>query len=150
MKRPAVAGAGALAARLIGLIRSHIAELGYHVTDGPPDDAARLKHPYIVSFESAVSYGAFRSAFDAAAGRMARAGMRRLYGQQPILIRTMGGSIPIAPFVETLAVPAATVPTVNVDNNQHSPNENIRLGSFIEGISILMSVLSTTPAPPGT
>ncbi|MDZ7643433.1 MAG: hypothetical protein U5K76_03890 [Woeseiaceae bacterium] len=71
--------------------------------------------------------------------------MRHLYGREPILIRTMGGSIPISPFVDTLAIPAATVPTVNIDNNQHSPNENIRLGNFIEGISILISVLSRDP-----
>jgi acetylornithine deacetylase/succinyl-diaminopimelate desuccinylase-like protein len=68
--------------------------------------------------------------------------MRNLYGDEPILIRTMGGSIPIAPFVDTLDVPAAIVPTVNIDNNQHSPNENLRLGNFLEGIAILASVLS--------
>ena len=76
---------------------------------------------------------------------MARAGMRHLYGKEPILIRTMGGSIPIAPIVQTLGVPAASVPTVNIDNNQHSPNENIRLGNFIDGIAILMAVLSQDP-----
>lgn len=85
----------------------------------------------------------------ASAGRMARAGMRHLYGREPILSRTMGGSIPIAPCVGTPALPAATVPTVNVGNNQNSPNENIDLGSFIEGSSILNAVLSREPAPPG-
>jgi acetylornithine deacetylase/succinyl-diaminopimelate desuccinylase-like protein len=76
---------------------------------------------------------------------MARAGMRYLYGKEAILIRTMGGSIPISPLVETLGVSAAIVPTVNIDNNQHSPNENIRLGNFVEGIAILMAVLSQGP-----
>ena len=76
---------------------------------------------------------------------MARGGMKALYGEEPILIRTMGGSIPIAPIVETLGIPAATVPTVNIDNNQHSPNENLRLGNFFEGVVILMSVLSQDP-----
>jgi acetylornithine deacetylase/succinyl-diaminopimelate desuccinylase-like protein len=47
--------------------------------------------------------------------------------------------------VETLGVSAAIVPTVNIDNNQHSPNENIRLGNFVEGIAILMAVLSQGP-----
>ena len=55
------------------------------------------------------------------------------------------GSIPISPLVETLSVSAAIVPTVNMDNNQHSPNENIRLGNFVEGIAILMAVLSQGP-----
>ncbi len=127
---------------LLHLVRTHVEELGYHVIDHPPSDAERLRHSGIVTFTHEFSYSAYRSDFDAAAGRMARAGMRHLYGEEPILIRTSGGSVPISPFVETLGVPAAKVPTVNIDNNQHSPNENLRLGSFVEGIAILMSVLS--------
>jgi acetylornithine deacetylase/succinyl-diaminopimelate desuccinylase-like protein len=119
--------------------------MGYHVIDHPPADDERLKYPNIVSFTFNHSYNAYRSDMDAAAGMMARRGMRHLYGEEPILIRTSGGSVPISPFVETLGVPAAKVPTVNIDNNQHSPNENIRLGSFVEGIAILMSVLSQSP-----
>lgn len=130
---------------LLELVRSHIAELGYHVIDHEPSDDERLQHANIVTFNYNFSYNAYRSDINAAAGRMARSGMRHLYGHEPILIRTSGGSVPISPFVETLGVPAAKVPTVNIDNNQHSPNENIRLGSFIEGIAILMSVLSQTP-----
>ena len=59
----------------------------------------------------------------------------------------MGGSIPISPIIEALNVPAASVPTVNIDNNQHSPNENLRMGNFIEGLAILMSVLSQSAEP---
>jgi acetylornithine deacetylase/succinyl-diaminopimelate desuccinylase-like protein len=128
--------------RLISLVRSHVQSLGYHVLDREPNDAERQKYARIVSLTHKISYTAFRSDFDSAAGRMARAGMRHLYGEEPILIRTMGGSIPISPLVELLGVPAAIVPTVNIDNNQHSPNENIRLGNFVEGIAILMAVLS--------
>ena len=47
---------------------------------------------------------------DSPAGRMARTGLETLYGKEPILIRTSGGSVPISPFVETLGVPAAKVP----------------------------------------
>jgi acetylornithine deacetylase/succinyl-diaminopimelate desuccinylase-like protein len=40
-----------------------------------------------------------------------------------------------------------TVPTVNPDNNQHSPNENLRIGSFLEGIAIAAAVLSQPLRP---
>ena len=53
-----------------------------------------------------------------------------------------GGSIPISPFVNTLDIPAVTVPTVNRDNNQHSPNENIRLGDYRDGIKTILSILT--------
>jgi acetylornithine deacetylase/succinyl-diaminopimelate desuccinylase-like protein len=71
--------------------------------------------------------------------------MRYLFGKEPIIVVTMGGSIPIAPIIEALGVPAASVPTVNIDNNQHSPNENLRIGNFLEGIEILMAVLQEGP-----
>jgi acetylornithine deacetylase/succinyl-diaminopimelate desuccinylase-like protein len=131
--------------RLIDLVRDHIRGLGFHVIDAEPTDAERARYPKLVTVNAEISYDAFRSDFDSPAGLMARAGMRYLYGKEAILIRTMGGSIPISPLVETLGVSAAIVPTVNIDNNQHSPNENIRLGNFVEGIAILMAVLSQGP-----
>jgi len=131
--------------RLIALVRKHIDDLGYEVLDHAPSDAERLQYDRIVSMTSHVSYGAFRSDPNSPPAVLARAGMKHLYGQEPILIRTMGGSIPIAPIIAALGVPAASVPTVNIDNNQHSPNENLRVGNFIEGIAILMSVLQQSP-----
>lgn len=131
--------------RLLRLVGEHIRGQGYTVLDRPPTDSDRRQHARLVQFNGRLSYRAFRSDFDSAPGRMARGGMRRLYGAEPILIRTMGGSIPISPFVETLAIPAASVPTVNIDNNQHSPNENLRLGNFVEGIAIIAAVLSEQP-----
>ncbi len=131
--------------RLVGLLRAHIESLGYAVLDHAPTAEERRRHGRIVSLDYDVSYGAFRSDMDSPAGLMARSGLERLYGEEPILIRTMGGSIPIAPIIDALDVPAAIVPTVNIDNNQHSPNENLRLGNFVEGIAMLMSVLSRPP-----
>lgn len=128
--------------RLVGLIRKHIEDMGYYVIDRPPSEAERQEQSGIVTLTSEFSYAAYRSGFNESAGRLARAGLSHLYGEEPILIRTSGGSIPISPFVETLGIPAASVPTVNIDNNQHSPNENIRLGNFKEGIAMLVSVLS--------
>ena len=56
----------------------------------------------------------------------------------------MGGSVPIAPFVTTLNVPAVVLPLVNPDNNQHSPNENILLRNYFSGAKTLYGVLTET------
>jgi acetylornithine deacetylase/succinyl-diaminopimelate desuccinylase-like protein len=74
--------------RLLELVRAHIEDLGYFVIDHPPSDEERTLHASIVTFTYNYSYGAYRSDMDAPAGRMARAGMRHLYGEEPILIRT--------------------------------------------------------------
>src|SRR5690606_35813838 len=122
--------------KLIGLIRRHMESQGYHVIDHVPTDEERLSRERIVTMTHDVSYGAFRSDFDSEPGKIARSALRRLFGAEPILIRSAGGSIPIAPLVDTLNIPAAIVPTVNIDNNQHSPNENLRLGDFFQGVDI--------------
>ncbi|MEL7123113.1 MAG: acetylornithine deacetylase, partial [Bacteroidota bacterium] len=69
--------------------------------------------------------------------------LKKVHGQEPIKIRTSGGSIPISPFVVTLGIPAVSVPTVNMDNNQHSPNENIRVGNYVDGVKTMLSILQT-------
>ena len=54
----------------------------------------------------------------------------------------MGGTVPISPFIEALGFPAVSVPIVNFDNNQHSPNENLRLGQLFDGIVTMAAVLT--------
>ena len=62
---------------------------------------------------------------------------------QPLVkLPTMGGSVPISPFVAQLGVNAVIVPTVNTDNNQHSANENLRLGNYFEGIRTMIGLLT--------
>lgn len=133
------------AERLLGLVRDHIERQGYYVIARPPTDVERLAHGRIASFTYAVAYPAYRTPFDSEPGRWLSGALRRLYGAEPIKIRTSGGSIPISLFVNTLGVPAVSVPTVNPDNNQHSPNENIRVGNFVEGVRVMLAVL-TQPA----
>lgn len=129
--------------RLIGLIRDHVEDQGYHIISGrDPTDAERERYPKLARFDSTVSYRAFRTGFDSEAGVWLTAAYERLFGETPIRIRTGGGSIPISPFVTTLDLPAVQVGTVNPDNNQHSPNENLRVFDFLRGIRIISAVLS--------
>jgi len=54
----------------------------------------------------------------------------------------MGGTVPISPFIGALGFPALAVPTVNFDNNQHSPNENLRLGHFFDSIVTMAAIMT--------
>ncbi|MEL6538222.1 MAG: M20/M25/M40 family metallo-hydrolase [Bacteroidota bacterium] len=128
--------------RLIGLIKEHIEAQGYHFTDGAtPTDEERAQYGKLAHFTHQVSYGAFRTEVDSDLGRWLTQAVTNTLGQKPIIKRTSGGSIPISPFVNTLGIPAVTVPTVNPDNNQHSPNENIRMGNYSEGIREILGIL---------
>jgi acetylornithine deacetylase/succinyl-diaminopimelate desuccinylase-like protein len=128
--------------RLIRLIRSHVEGQGYHLVEGEPTEEERRRHPRIASFRSSISYTAFRTPLQSEVGEWLRRAIVRAFGEEPIRKRTSGGSIPISPFVRSLGIPAVTVPTVNADNNQHSPNENLRVGNYIDGVKTFLAILT--------
>ncbi|MDF2158422.1 M20/M25/M40 family metallo-hydrolase [Algoriphagus sp. CAU 1675] len=128
--------------RLFSLIEDHIRKQGFHIVTEDPTDEERMRYPKIVKMHKSISYQAFRTSMDSEAGVWLRKAMNRAFGKDPVQIRISGGSIPISPFVDALGIPAVTIPTVNADNNQHSPNENLRLGNYKEGILTIMSVLT--------
>ncbi|MGI9543687.1 MAG: M20/M25/M40 family metallo-hydrolase [Cyclobacteriaceae bacterium] len=127
--------------RLLGLVRGHILSQGYHITDRSPTTEERAAYERICQFNSETSYLAFRTDFDSEVGIWLDKALTKAHGAPPIKQRTSGGSIPISPFVNQLGIPAVTVPTVNRDNNQHSPNENIRIGNYIDGIKTIYAIL---------
>ncbi len=128
--------------RLIELIRNHVEDQGFYVVDRVPTKGERLKYPKIATFTHEISYQSFRTDFDSEVGLWLTRALNNAFGEDPIRIRMSGGSIPISPFVTTLDIPAVTVPTVNRDNNQHSPNENLRLGNYREGIKTMLAILA--------
>ena len=128
--------------RLHNLIKSHIQELGYYVIDRRPTKDERLKYNKIVTFVSSFDYDAFRTDIESEIGKWLVKSLKKTFGIEPVKKRTSGGSVPISPFVNTLGIPAVTVPTVNQDNNQHSPNENIKIENYITGIETYLGILT--------
>lgn len=127
--------------KLLEGLRSHIQEQGYTILADEPSDAERLKHPKLVRMNSEVSYEAFRTPMDSPTGQWLSGALVRAFGEQPVKVRIMGGSVPISPFVTTLNIPAVVVPLVNNDNNQHSPNENLRLGNYVDAVRSFLAIL---------
>ncbi len=128
--------------RLINLIKKHIEDLGYLVLDREPTKEERLAHAKIACFTAKISYQSFRTDLDSEIGNWLRRALVRAFDEEPIRVRMSGGSIPISPFVNSLGLPAVAVPTVNRDNNQHSPNENLRLGNYRDGIKTILAILT--------
>jgi acetylornithine deacetylase/succinyl-diaminopimelate desuccinylase-like protein len=90
---------------------------------------------------SSTSYDAYRTEIDSFIGKWLINSLRKTFHVEPVKIRTSGGSVPISPFVKILDIPAVSVPTVNKDNNQHSPNENIKISNYIRGIESYLGIL---------
>jgi acetylornithine deacetylase/succinyl-diaminopimelate desuccinylase-like protein len=128
--------------RLHRLVKKHIEGLGYLVLDREPTKEERLSHDKIAAYTFEVSYQSFRTDVNAEIGVWLGKALLRAFGEAPIRVRMSGGSIPISPFVNSLNIPAVAVPTVNRDNNQHSPNENLRLGNYRDGIKTILAILT--------
>jgi acetylornithine deacetylase/succinyl-diaminopimelate desuccinylase-like protein len=129
---------------LLSKIRAHVEAQGYHVVDADPDDETRARYPRIARIESPRAEGtsAYRTEMDDTQALALAEGLTRILGEELVRIRTSGGTVPIAPFIEALGFPAVSVPTVNFDNNQHGENENVRLGHFFRSIEIFAATLS--------
>tara|TARA_R100000935_G_scaffold51821_1_gene78667 strand:+ start:946 stop:2406 length:1461 start_codon:yes stop_codon:yes gene_type:complete len=122
-------------------IKKHIEQEGYYVIDRDPTDEERSTYPKIAKFNTSPGLNAFRTSPDLDFGKKIRARLSKDFGYEPIVIRMMGGTVPIVPLIDKLNVPTVIVPMVNMDNNQHSPNENIRVGNIRQGIKICLSIL---------
>lgn len=134
------------ASAMLDRLKAHIARQGFFLVDHDPDDATRAAHPRIVKLSvEGGGTDAYRTSPLAPASRRIVAAVTRVFGGPPVQIRTMGGTVPIAPFIEAMGFPAIGVPIVNFDNNQHGENENLRLGTFFTGITTLAAVLTAEP-----
>ncbi len=124
-------------------IKNHIEKQGYYVIDRDPTDEERQSHPKIVKFISDPGINAFRTSPDSNFGKKVRTPLMEEFGEEPIVIRLMGGTVPIVPVINKLNVPTVIIPMVNMDNNQHSPNENIRIGNIRQGIKVCLTILNS-------
>lgn len=61
--------------------------------------------------------------------------------EPPIILPTMGGSLPLHDLAQALPMPLISVPLANHDDNQHAPDENLRLTHFLQGMRTILSVL---------
>lgn len=124
-------------------IKKHIEGEGFLVLDRAPTNKERLSNDKIVTFKGNSGVNAFRTPLNSPFGEKLRSALTTYFGKKPVSIRTMGGTVPIIPAINELNIPAIIVPMVNMDNNQHNPNENIRIGNIRQGIMTCLAILNT-------
>ena len=128
--------------RLMQLLKQYIENQGFYLVDSIPSDEDRNKYSKLASFNYKLGSKPFRTSFNSPVGHMATKALRRIFGDKFVSMRSTGGSQPIAAFINTLNVDAISIRIPNPDNNIHSPNENFRLGNFLEGIQTCLAILT--------
>lgn len=128
--------------RLMGLLKKYIINQGYHLVDSIPTEEERKKYAKLASFKYTLGSNPFRTKLNGPTSVFLKKALHKIYGDHIVNMRSTGGSQPIAPFVKTLGIPAVSIRIPNPDNNIHSPNENLRLGNFLEGIETCLAILN--------
>ncbi len=124
-------------------IEAHLRGQGYVLLDAPPTAEERIRHPRLARLDFGDDgYPAAMSSPDDPGVARVMAVMRKATDGSVRIAPLMGGSLPIAPIESVLQTPFVIVPIVNADNNQHAPNENLRMAEFRRGIALYAALLA--------
>ncbi len=134
--------------RMQDLVEAHVRRQGYEIVREDPDLATRLAHPRIAKVTREHGYPAARTPMNQPIVRDIVAAAARATDQEFVLLPGMGGSLPLYLFTDVLGKPAVIVPVVNHDNNQHAPNENLRIANLWYAVDLLGSLLTMTGPTP--
>ena len=127
---------------MVQKVIEHIKSRGYHVVSADPDAETRARYPYIAKVEqSEKGYRASRTSMDLPVSVSLINALTGYSERTPVLIPSLGGSLPIYVFENTLKVPIIGIPVVNYDNNQHQSNENLRIGHLWQAIETFAAVI---------
>jgi acetylornithine deacetylase/succinyl-diaminopimelate desuccinylase-like protein len=124
-------------------IEAHMRTQGYVLLDAPPTAAERVANPRLARLDwGDDGYPAAMSSPEHPGVARVMAVMQKATEGTVLIAPLMGGSLPIAPIGEVLGTPFVIVPIVNADNNQHAPNENLRMKEFRLGIGLYAALLA--------
>ncbi|MDP9176282.1 MAG: M20/M25/M40 family metallo-hydrolase [Gemmatimonadota bacterium] len=128
--------------RVRQLVNAHIIRQGYFVTSDSVTTAMRLAHPKIARVRwGGGGYPATRASMDQPFVRAVVRAVGDGAGTPPLLLPTMGGSLPLHVFEQVLRVPVIVLPIANFDNNQHAANENLRIQNLWDGIEVYAGLM---------
>jgi acetylornithine deacetylase/succinyl-diaminopimelate desuccinylase-like protein len=122
-------------------VEKYLASLGWTIVSDPPDSVARVTHDKLVRLEWGAGYPAARTPLD---GPFSTEVTRLVSAVGSDLVRTptLGGSVPMYLFQQPKATPAIVLPIANHDDNQHAPNENLRLQNLWDGIETFAALFA--------
>jgi len=122
---------------------AHIRAQGWHIVHSEPDETVRRENRRVVRLEWTLDYPGLWTDMDLPIARAITEIVDEAVDGPIVLTPSLGGSLPLVMFSENLgAPPIVVVPIANHDNNQHGPNENLRLGNLWQGIEIYAALMA--------
>ena len=121
-------------------LADHIRAQGFFVTTEEPGPEVLRAHPQVARLRFTAGANATRTPMDGPAERAVIRAVERTRG--PVLkLPTMGGSLPLEPVARLLGMPLINIHLSNPDSNNHSFDENLRMGNLWDGIEQAAALL---------
>lgn len=131
---------------MVGRVVDYVRAQGYLVLDHDPDVATLAANAKIAKvttrFLAGGDSGAWRTDPDNPEAKRVYDAMRSVWGDKVVRIRTLGGGVPAGPFIEAFHYPVVGISLANFDDNQHTDNENLRVGNLLDGVRTLSAVMT--------
>ncbi len=122
---------------------AHIRARGWHIVRAEPDATVRRENERVVRLEWETGYPGLWTDMDLPISNAIAEIVDEAVDGPIVLTPSLGGSLPLVMFSEILgAPPIVVVPIANHDNNQHAPNENLRLANLWQGIEIYAALMA--------
>jgi acetylornithine deacetylase/succinyl-diaminopimelate desuccinylase-like protein len=123
------------------LVEEHIKSQGYTIVQEVPGMEPRLQNPKVVRLQWGSGYPAARTPL---ASTEAQDVVRIMAAadHEPVLLPTLGGSIPMYLFQQPANTPVIGLPIANHDDNQHAADENLRLQNLWDGIEVYAALFA--------
>ncbi len=130
--------------KMVKLVEEHIRQQGYFITRDEPTARQRQQHALLARVTRSIGYPAARTSMTHSQVQPLVRSLRAFIpgDQQLLQIPGLGGSLPLYLITEGETTPLVILPFANHDNNQHSPDENLRLGNLWYGIDAMAAVLT--------
>ena len=128
--------------RMLDRVEAHILDQGFNIVRETPSDEVLRAHPRVARVVRGAGYPAARTPMDQPLAAQVVQAARDASGQQVLRVPTLGGTLPLFRFEQVLGKPAIIVPIANHDNNQHAPDENIRLANLWYGVDLYAALLT--------
>jgi acetylornithine deacetylase/succinyl-diaminopimelate desuccinylase-like protein len=127
--------------RQVERVVEHVRAQGFYVVEREPTLEERRRHPRVARVTRRGGYNAERTPMDTPFARAVLAAVQSVSAEPVVALPTLGGSLPLSIFRESLGANTVTVPIANHDNNQHAENENLRLQNLWDGVETMAALM---------
>jgi acetylornithine deacetylase/succinyl-diaminopimelate desuccinylase-like protein len=124
-------------------VEAYLKQQGFYLVDHAPSLDERRAHARVLQMQWGPGYPAARVSMDLPFARAVVASIEQAEGAPVIRMPMLGGSIPMYLFPEVLKSPVMGLPIANHDDNQHAPDENLRLQNLWDGIETIAAIFTS-------